>query len=70
MAKVTLGSTGITVEQNAFGALPVQRDNMETAVKILRKAYDGGMRFFDTARAYTDSEEKIGEALSDVRGES
>ena len=68
MAKVTLGSTGITVEQNAFGALPVQRDNMETAVKILRKAYDGGMRFFDTARAYTDSEEKIGEALSDVRG--
>ena len=67
MAKVTLGSTGITVEQNAFGALPVQRDNMETAVKILRKAYDGGMRFFDTARAYTDSEEKIGEAHSDVR---
>ena len=67
MAKVTLGSTGITVEQNAFGALPVQRDNMETAVEILRKAYDGGMRFFDTARAYTDSEEKIGEALSDRR---
>lgn len=69
MAKVTLGSTGITVEQNAFGALPVQRDDMTTAVAILRKAYDGGMRFFDTARAYTDSEEKIGEALSDVRGE-
>ena len=67
MAKVTLGSTGITVEQNAFGALPVQRDDMETAVEILRRAYDGGMRFFDTARAYTDSEEKIGEALSDRR---
>ena len=56
MAKVTLGSTGITVEQNAFGALPVQRDNMETAVKILRKAYDRGMRFFDAARTDTDSE--------------
>lgn len=67
MAKVTLGSTGIIVEQNAFGALPVQRDDMATAVEILKKAYDGGMRFFDTARAYTDSEEKIGEALSDVR---
>ncbi|MCR4953609.1 MAG: aldo/keto reductase [Treponema sp.] len=60
---MTLGSTGITVPQNAFGALPVQRVNMETAVKILRKAYDGGMRFFDTARAYSDSEEKLGEAF-------
>lgn len=69
MAKVTLGKTGITVEQNAFGALPVQRDDMATATAILRKAFDGGMRFFDTARAYTDSEEKIGEALSDVRSE-
>ena len=67
MKKITLGSTGITVLQNAFGALPVQRDDMETAVKILRKAYDGGITFFDTARAYTDSEEKIGNALSDVR---
>lgn len=67
MKKITLGSTGITVVQNAFGALPVQRDDMDTAVKILRKAYEGGMEFFDTARAYSDSEEKIGNALSDVR---
>lgn len=67
MKKITLGSTGITVPQNAFGALPVQRDDMETAVKLLRAAYDGKMRFFDTARAYTDSEEKIGNALSNVR---
>ncbi|MBQ3112727.1 MAG: aldo/keto reductase [Firmicutes bacterium] len=69
MAKVTLGSTGITVEQNAFGALPIQRTPMEDAVRILRKAYDGGMRFFDTSRAYTDSEAKIGAALADVRGD-
>ncbi len=64
---ITLGSTGITTPQNAFGALPVQRDDMETSVKILRRAYEGGMIFFDTARAYSDSEEKIGNALSDVR---
>ena len=64
---ITLGSTGITTPQNAFGALPVQRDDMETAVAILRCAYEGGMTFFDTARAYSDSEEKIGNALSDVR---
>ena len=67
MKTVTLGSTGITTPQNAFGALPVQRDDMETSIKILRRAFEGGMTFFDTARAYTDSEEKIGNALSDVR---
>lgn len=64
---ITLGSTGIQSPQNAFGALPIQRDDFETAGKILRRAYEGGMVFFDTARAYSDSEEKIGMALSDVR---
>lgn len=63
MKTITLGSTLITTPQNAFGALPVQRVDMDTAVKILRKAYDGGMTFFDTARAYSDSEEKIGMAF-------
>jgi len=66
MKNVTLGSTGITVPQNGFGALPVQRADMGTAVKILRAAYDGGMRFFDTAHAYSDSEEKIGRAFGDT----
>jgi len=63
MKTITLGSTGITTPQNAFGALPVQRVDMKTAVEILRRAYDGGMTFFDTARAYSDSEEKMGEAF-------
>ncbi|MBC3516945.1 aldo/keto reductase [Neobittarella massiliensis] len=67
MPKVTLGTTGITVEKNAFGALPVQRVSKEQAAVLLQKAYDGGMRFFDTARAYSDSEEKIGLALRAVR---
>lgn len=61
--EITLGKTGIRTPQNAFGALPVQRVDKETAVKILRRAYEGGMRFFDTARAYTDSEEKLGAAF-------
>lgn len=64
---VTLGKTGITVNKNGFGALPIQRISMEEAGKILKKAYEGGMNFFDTARFYTDSEAKIGEALSSVR---
>ncbi|WP_026521173.1 aldo/keto reductase [Butyrivibrio sp. VCB2001] len=65
MKNITLGRTGITVPQNGFGALPIQRIPLEDAVRILRKAYNGGMRFFDTARAYTDSEEKVGAAFGD-----
>jgi aryl-alcohol dehydrogenase-like predicted oxidoreductase/NAD-dependent dihydropyrimidine dehydrogenase PreA subunit len=67
MKQITLGNTGITVPQNAFGALPIQRVNMERAVKILHRAYEGGMRFFDTARAYSDSEEKLGAAFEGMR---
>lgn len=67
MKNITLGKTGITTPQNAFGALPVQRVDMQTAVKLLHRAYEGGMTFFDTARAYTDSEEKLGEAFDGMR---
>ena len=58
MSMVTLGSTGICVNKNGFGALPVQRVTKEDAVYLLRKAYDGGIRFFDTARAYSDRSEE------------
>ena len=68
MKQITLGKTGITVPQNAFGALPIQRVSLETAVYLLREAYAGGMRFFDTARAYSDSEVKLGEAFGTVPG--
>ena len=67
MQTVRLGRTNITVSKNGFGALPVQRVSKDEAVHLLRKAYDGGINYFDTARFYTDSEEKIGLALSDVR---
>ena len=45
MRNVTLGSTGITVPQNGFGALPIQRVDTDTAAAILRRAYECGMRF-------------------------
>ncbi len=67
MKQITLGKTGITVPQNAFGALPIQRISETEAVRLLRKAYDGGMRFFDTARAYSDSETKLGAAFAGMR---
>ncbi|GHU33538.1 aldo/keto reductase [Spirochaetia bacterium] len=62
-----LGRTGFTVNKNGFGALPVQRRSMEDAIPILQSAFDAGINFFDTARAYSDSEEKIGRALSHER---
>ena len=67
MKSITLGKTGIVSPQNAFGALPIQRVDKAAAVKLLRRAYEGGMRFFDTARAYTDSEEKVGAAFEGMR---
>lgn len=67
MKKIRLGKTNLYVTKNGFGALPVQRVGMDEACKILKKAYDGGINYFDTARMYTDSEEKLGMALSDVR---
>lgn len=67
MDHVTLGRTGIEVCKNGFGALPIQRVSFDEAKALLVKAYENGVNFFDTARFYTDSEEKIGYALSDVR---
>ena len=67
MTNVRLGKTEITVNKNGFGALPIQRIPKEEAVRLLHKAFDGGMRFYDTARMYTDSEEKLGAAFSDRR---
>lgn len=67
--QVTLGRTGLTVNKNGFGALPIQRVSEEYAGMLLKKAFHAGITFFDTARSYSDSEKKIGLALSDVRGQ-
>ena len=67
MSTVTLGKTGITGNKNGFGALPIQRISDEEAVNLLRKAYNNGITFFDTARWYTDSEHKIGLAFAKIR---
>lgn len=67
MKKIAFGNTGLTVTHEGFGALPIQRVSMETAVEILTAAYESGITFFDTARAYSDSEEKLGRAFHSVR---
>lgn len=67
MSTVTLGKTGIVTDKNGFGALPIQRISDEEAVFMLRKAYQNGITYFDTARWYTDSEHKIGLAFAGMR---
>ena len=67
MEKIRLGRTELYVTKTAFGALPIQRISKADAVKLVRRAFDAGINYFDTANMYTDSEEKLGEALHDVR---
>lgn len=67
MQKIKFGSTGLIIEKNGFGCLPIQRVSEAEAVKLLHRAYDGGINFFDTARAYSDSEQKVGAAFAGMR---
>jgi aryl-alcohol dehydrogenase-like predicted oxidoreductase len=68
MEYVTLGKSGLMVSRTAFGALPVQRvTDLKEATDLLRAAYEGGVNFFDTARSYSDSEEKLGLAMDEIR---
>ena len=69
METITLGRSGLVVPRNGFGALPIQRISEADAVRLVRRALDGGMYYFDTARFYTDSEEKLGVALQGRRKE-
>lgn len=67
MNMVRLGKTEIQVSKNGFGALPIQRITKAEAVYLLQKAFYHGINYFDTARAYSDSEEKLGAAFPYVR---
>ncbi|HUV40052.1 MAG TPA: aldo/keto reductase [Planctomycetota bacterium] len=67
MERMRLGRTGLEIGRTGFGALPIQRVSFDEAASLLRRAHDAGVTFFDTARGYSDSEEKIGRALADVR---
>ncbi len=66
MVQVKLGNTGIVANKNGFGALPIQRIDKESAVRLIHMALRGGVNFFDTARAYSDSEEKLGAAFAGI----
>ena len=67
MEKMVLGKTGLTVSRTGLGCIPIQRIPYESSTEILKHAYRSGITFYDTANAYTTSEDRIGTALGDVR---
>ncbi len=69
MEKVRLGKTDLAVTRIGFGALPIQSVDRDSAVEVVRYAYNRGFNFFDTARSYTTSEGDLGRALAGLDGE-
>lgn len=67
MDKVRLGKTNIMASKSGFGAIPIQRINFEQAKTLLLRAFEAGINYYDTAIAYSDSEEKIGYTFSNIR---
>ncbi|MCL2122407.1 MAG: aldo/keto reductase [Clostridiales bacterium] len=67
MKMLQFGQTGLMASVIGFGAIPIQRISFEASTRILQKAYDAGVNFYDTARGYSNSEERIGLALGKVR---
>ena len=69
MEKRRLGQSDLWVAPLGFGGIPIQRVSQPEADKLIRFAVEKGINFFDTARGYTDSEEKIGVGLKGIRQE-
>jgi uncharacterized protein len=63
MERIKLGRTGMEITRAGFGGIPIQRVDDETATRVIRRAIDLGMDWFDTAFGYGNSEERIGRAI-------
>jgi len=66
MEKIRFGKTGLMVSKVTFGGIPIMRISKPEAAGLVREAINRGMNFIDTAHGYTDSEEKIGEAIKGI----
>jgi len=67
MQKRRLGRTDLQVSRIGFGGIPIIALSKREAESVVTYAFEQGITYFDTARAYGDSEEKIGAALKSVR---
>jgi predicted aldo/keto reductase-like oxidoreductase len=66
---IDLGRSGLKVTELGCGGIPIMRVNLEEAKRIIKRCFELGIRFYDTAHVYGDSEEKLGSALEPVRDE-
>src|SRR5277367_4475720 len=72
---VTLGKSGVKVTRLAFGtgsfSGQVQRDlGQDGFTRLVRYAYDHGIRFFETAESYSDMHRMLGVALQGIPRDS
>lgn len=72
---VTLGNSGVKVTRLAFGTGThggrVQRElGQEEFTRLVRHAYDNGVRFFETAEAYTGMPQMLAIALKGIPRDS
>ena len=66
MKKVRLGKTGLMIARLGWGGIPIQRVEEREAVSVIREVVEMGVDLLDTARAYTNSELRIGLALKEI----
>ena len=64
-----LGRTGLQVSEISLGASGLRGPSTEYALRMVRRAIELGVNYFDTASVYGDSEPKLGMALEGVRRE-
>lgn len=67
LEKRRLGKTNLSVSVIGFGAMWLPSLGVEDAIGLVQEAFELGINYFDTARNYKDSEEKLGLALEDRR---
>jgi predicted aldo/keto reductase-like oxidoreductase len=67
MQYVTLGKTGLRISRVGFGGIPIQRITEEECTALFDAVVDAGINYIDTARAYTVSEQYLGQALKGRR---
>src|SRR5215469_12542531 len=72
---VTLGKSGVKVTRLAFGTGTysgrVQRDlGQDEFTRLVRHAYDNGVRFFETSETYGDMHRMLGVALKGIPRDS
>jgi 1-deoxyxylulose-5-phosphate synthase len=68
---VTLGKSGVKVTRLAFGTGShngevQQALGQEGFTRLVRHAYDNGVRFFETSESYGDSQQMLGKALKGI----